>query len=272
MDTVTFLKALFEILLISVGLYYLYKIFRGTRGASVLTGLIMVLAALILITELLDLRVLSYLLRASSAFLVISVVILFQPELRRILGQLGSGLTISHSSQQSQVIEITVQALEKLKERGCGALIAFERNLPQDHVRLTGVPIHGEISVELLETIFINKTPLHDGGVIIHNNQLVAAGCIFPVSQRQDLNRTLGMRHRAALGFSEETDVVVAVLSEETGDFSLCNGGELFRPLGADDLRKKLGEILLPPQTGAPSIWLKLVPWRQGKGKEGEAA
>lgn len=269
MSFVPVFKALLEILLISVALYYLYKLFKGTRGASVLTGLVMLLASLILITEFLDLRVLSYLLKASSAFLVISVVILFQPELRRVLGQLGSGLTISHSTQQSQAIEITVQALEDLKEKGYGALIAFERDVTHPHIRQTGVGIHGDISQELLETIFTNRTPLHDGGVIVHGNRIAAAGCIFPVSQRQDLSRTLGMRHRAALGFSEETDVAVVVLSEETGDFSLCHEGKLDRPLSADDLRRRLGEVLLRPQSAANANgWLERFRiWRKNGGK-----
>ena len=267
MNMVSAFKALLEIFLISVALYYLYRLFKGTRGASVLTGLVMLLASLILITELLDLRVLSYLLKASSAFLVISVVILFQPELRRVLSQLGSGLTVTHSSQQSQVIEITVQALEDLKEKKYGALIAFERNVTHAHIRQTGVAIYGHISQELLETIFTNKTPLHDGGVMIYGNQIVAAGCIFPVSQRQDLSRTLGMRHRAALGFTEETDVVVAVLSEETGDFSLCYAGELMRPLSADALRRKLGEVLLPSKKNDPASWFERFKlWMKDRG------
>jgi diadenylate cyclase len=241
------IKAVIEILIIAVAVYYVYKLFRGTRAASVLTGLVILMVAMIALTELLDLRVLSYILKASSAFLVLALVILFQPELRRVLAQLGSGLLPGTITQQSALIENVIQALEYLRDRKFGALIAFEGTVQHVQTRQSGVAIHGDVSEELLSSIFTTKTPLHDGGVIIAGEKILAAACIFPVTQRHDLNRLLGLRHRAAIGLTEECDATVVVLSEETGELSLCRDGVIERPLSSDALRQRLTEILVVP-------------------------
>jgi diadenylate cyclase len=242
-----YVKAVIEILIIAVAVYYLYKLFRGTRGASVLTGLVLLMVGLIALTELLDLRVLSYILKASSAFLVISLVILFQPELRRLLAQLGSGIFPGSISQQSALIENVIQSLEYLRDRKFGALIAFEGAVQHVQARQSGVGLNADVSEELLSSIFTIKTPLHDGGVIISGEKLLAAACIFPVTQRHDLSRILGLRHRAAIGLTEECDAAVVVLSEETGDLALCRDGAIERPLTSDQLRQRLTEILVTP-------------------------
>lgn len=238
-------QAALEIWLIAIAVLYAYRLFRGTRGASILYGLIIVFAVLAIMSHLLHLQVIAVVLQAFSAFVVLALLIIFQPELRQALAQLGQGNFLAQSTRQSYVIENVVQAVNFLKEHGHGALIAFERRVEHSQVKQSGVVLDAEVSEELLCTIFTNKTPLHDGGVIIAGERVQTAGCIFPVTQRQNLSRQLGLRHRAALGLSEESDALIVVLSEERGEISLCVEGDVQRPLTIDQLRLRLTEGLM---------------------------
>lgn len=237
-------RDLVEILFLSVGIYWLWKLFRGTRGARVLAGFGFLLAALSLIAYALKLKVITWLLGVSPTILLTSLVIIFQPELRRIFAEVGSRPLFSPHRQQAEVIEAVINGLEQLQLAGHGALIAFEREISYEPARETGTVLDAQVSDDLLATIFFPKTPLHDGGVIIVQDRIAVAAGIFPLTQSEGLQRTLGLRHRAALGLSEETDAAIVVLSEETGIISLAINGELRRPLTTDELRAQLISIL----------------------------
>ena len=238
-------RDLVEILILTVGIYWLWKLFRGTRGARVLAGFGLLLALLSLVSYALRLTVIERLLGFSPIFLLTSLVIIFQPELRRIFAEVGSRPLFSPHRQQAEVIEAVINGLEQLQLAGHGALIAFEREIAYEPARETGTLIDAQVTDDLLATIFFPKTPLHDGGVIIVQDRIALAAGIFPLTQSEGLQRTLGLRHRAALGLSEETDAAIVVLSEETGIISLAFNGELRRPLTTDELRTQLIAILL---------------------------
>ena len=238
-------QGILEILILSGVFYYGYKLLRRTQGAKVLSGFLLVFFVALVASRFLELRVLSFLLQAFVSVLVLAFLILFQPEIRRALAEIGKagGFSI-HGERQSFVIEEVIKALEALRERKYGALIVFEQADLAQSIIDSGVPVRGHVSEELLATIFFNQTPLHDGAVILRGDQIVAAGCILPVSQ-QGMSRTLGLRHRAALGLTEESDAMVLVLSEETGELTLCRQGKMERPLEIDAVRQKLTEVLV---------------------------
>jgi diadenylate cyclase len=237
-------RSFIEVLILATGIYFVWKLFRGTRGARVLAGFGFILATLSLLARVLELTVIEKLLSVSSTFLVVALVIIFQPELRRIFAEVGSRPLLGAHRQQTEVIEIVISALEQLQQDGHGALIAFEREITYGPARENGTLIDAKVSEDLLTTIFFPKTPLHDGGTIIVQDRIAVAAAIFPLTQAEGLQRTLGLRHRAALGLSDETDAAVVVLSEETGIISLAIGDELRRPLTTDELRSQLVAIL----------------------------
>ncbi len=238
-------RSLIEIFILTAGIYSTWKLFRGTRGARVLAGFGFVLASLSLLSKVLQLKEIETLLSISSPFLLVALVIIFQPELRRMFAEVGSRPLMGSHRQQTEVIETVISALEQMQQVGHGALIAFEREITYEPARETGTLIDAKVSEDLIATIFFPKTPLHDGGAIIVGDRLAVAAAIFPLTQAEGLQRTLGLRHRAALGLSDETDAVVVVLSEETGIISLAYNGELRRPLSTDELRSQLIAILL---------------------------
>lgn len=238
-------RSIIEILILTAGIYSMWKLFRGTRGARVLAGFGVILASLSLLSVALQLTVIEKLLSVSSTFLLIALVVIFQPELRRMFAEVGSRPLLGSHRQQTEVIEVVINAIEQLQQAGHGALIAFEREITYDPARETGTLLDAKVSDDLLATIFFPKTPLHDGGAIIVQDRIAVAAAIFPLTQAEGLQRTLGLRHRAALGLSDETDAVVVVLSEETGIISLAYNGELRRPLTTDELRSQLISILL---------------------------
>ena len=242
-------RSIIEILVLTAGIYSLWKFFRGTRGARVLVGVGFVLATLSLLAKILALTVIEKLLSVSSTFLVVALVVIFQPELRRIFAEVGSRRLLGSHRQQTEVIEVVINALEQLQQDGHGALIAFEREITYGPARENGTLLDAKVSDDLLTTIFFPKTPLHDGGIVIVQDRVAVAAAIFPLTQAEGLQRTLGLRHRAALGLSDETDAAVVVLSEETGIISLAINGELRRPLTTDELRSQLVAILQNNET-----------------------
>lgn len=239
------ISALIEILFIAGFYYYLILFFKGTRGAAVLTGFVVVLVSMILLTQVLQLTTLNWLLQRFSGFLVIAFVVIFQPEIRRALAELGKQNVFSGSTSNKSMIDQLVTAVEHLGERKIGAIIAVEREIGMRSIVDSGTSLDSRVTSEMLATIFYPQTPLHDGGVIIRGDRIIAAGCVFPLSQRDELSRSLGTRHRAAIGVTEETDAVVVVVSEETGSISLAYKGRLSRGLDADRLLRMLSTILI---------------------------
>src|SRR3954463_818404 len=238
-------RSAIEIVLMAVGIYYGYLYFRGTRGAKVLTGLAIVFLTLVLISTLLNLVVIGWIVRSFSVFLAVALVVIFQPELRRGLAELGGHPIFSLTSEKRETVHDLGEAVTQLANKQFGALIAIERDTSIRVYEETGVVLDSHFSVELLLTIFHPKAALHDGGVIIRNGRIAAAACIFPVSQRETLDRSLGLRHRAGLGITEESDAIAVIVSEETGGISICHRRRIERNFTPETFRKRIGEILL---------------------------
>jgi diadenylate cyclase len=234
-----------EIVILAAVIYYIYLYLRGTHGARILLGLALVFLTLTLVSQLLNLEVIGWLLRSISVFLAIALVVIFQPELRRALTELGSHRFFTSASQESETIELITDAVFELSSKGFGALIAMEREISLKTIVETGVALDAKFSKELALTIFHPKTVLHDGGMIVSGDRIVAAACIFPLSQREDLDRNLGLRHRAGLGLGDESDAVSLVVSEETGQVSICHGGKIERNLSVEKFRQRLSQLLL---------------------------
>ncbi len=247
-----------EIAILAVGIYYVSTFVRGTRGAPVVTGFLLLLLALTLVTLVLDLQVLSLLLKNFFAFFAIAVIVLFQPELRRMLAELGSLPFFVSVHEQRENIEVIIKTVERLADVRIGMLLAVEQSIQLQDVVESGIPVDCEASSEMLETIFFPNNAIHDGGVIIRGDRITHAACIFPLTQRQDLNKTLGTRHRAAIGLSEETDAIVVVVSEETGAVSYAHRGQLVRGVTLEELRAFLTSVLVrAPRPRSMLDWLR---------------
>jgi diadenylate cyclase len=234
-----------EIVFLALCFYLVFMFFRETMSAQVLSGLVLLLVVMIGLTQLFRMDALNWLLRQLSVYLAIGLVIIFQPEIRRALAEIGKQHVFAPPSEPRATVDDVVQAVMLLAGQRVGALIAIEREIGTGAVQETGVRIDSRVSPELLASIFYPHTPLHDGGVIIKDNRIVAAGCVFPVSQRAEGSKGLGTRHRAAMGITEETDAVVVVVSEETGAISVCYRGKLVRGLDDTRLRRFLSAMLL---------------------------
>jgi diadenylate cyclase len=233
-----------EILILAVAIYYALMFVRGTRGWPVVIGF----GAIILLTfatKILSLHVLFYLLKGFFAFGGVALLVIFQPEVRRLLGQLGNRQLFSTMQQERDYIEVIVETVERLADVRIGALIAIQRANNLEDAVGSGVRVDSVATPEMLETIFFPNNAIHDGGVIIHNGRILKAACIFPLTQRQDLQKSMGTRHRAALGLSEETDAVVVAVSEETGAISYAYQGDLKRGLTIEELRSFLTDVII---------------------------
>jgi diadenylate cyclase len=236
---------LIEVAVLACVFYYILAFIRGTRGAQVLIGLALLMVVLIGLTQSLHLDALNWVIRRISVFLGVAILIIFQPEIRRALAELGRQPVFVVSPDKRSLVDHIVQAVVLLAEHRIGALIAVEREIGTRTIQETGVRLDARIVPELLASIFFPHTPLHDGGVVIRDNRIVAAGCVFPLSQNMELHKKLGTRHRAAVGISEETDAVVIVVSEETGTISVSYRGRLSRGLDEERLRRFLTALLV---------------------------
>jgi diadenylate cyclase len=232
-----------EIVLLAVAIYYTWRFFKGTPGANVLVGLVVPFIAVMLLSQVLELTVIGAIFQNLSKVLVIALVIIFQPELRRGLAALGGHRLFFAASQNRATLELVREMTFDLANRQLGALIAIERGQNIEAFAESGVKIDCELSTELAVSIFFPKTPLHDGGIIIRNDRIVSAACIFPITQRADLDRALGLRHRAALGLTEESDAIVVVVSEETGIVSICHRGLIERSFDPESFDHRLAEL-----------------------------
>ena len=234
-------SAVVQVAILYVVIYTILKYAKGSRFGQVLMGVGILAAAMFAFTFVFHFDVLSTIVRSLLVYLAISTVVIFQPEIRRILSQVGAfGYfeKAKHTSDGSATPDYVVDTLIALADRRIGALIAFERGISLRSYEQTGVVTDAVFTRELVETIFTPPLPLHDGGVTIRNGRLAAAHCVFPVSNNPELI-TSGMRHRAAVGLSEETDALVIVVSEETGSVSVAHNGRLIRYYG-DQRRQSL--------------------------------
>ena len=239
-------RAATEIGVLWLLIYQIFRVFRSTRGARILIGLAVVVIVLTLASQLLELKVIEWIIKSAAAILAFGLLIIFQPELRNALARLGSTNLFSFSTRhQQEFLDALSDAVVKLSNKRFGALFAIERNISLENYESTGVTIDAQLSVELVTTIFHPKTSLHDGGMVLSQERVEAAGCIFPVSQKELSDRALGLRHRAGFGVSEDTDAVAIVVSEETGAISILVDGKMLRDLSEADFRKKLEDIFL---------------------------
>lgn len=233
-----------EITILTVTFYYAFMFIRGTRGWPVVIGFSVILG-MFLLSRAFNLEVLSFLLQNFITILAIAVLVIFQPELRRMLAELGNLPFFYTAREQRENIEVIVQAAERLAEARIGALIAIEQSIQLQEVVESGIVVDCEATPEMIETIFFPNNAIHDGGIIIRGDRIAFAACIFPLTQRQDLSKSLGTRHRAAIGLTEETDAVVVAVSEETGAISYSYKGHLIRGVTAEELRSFLTSIFV---------------------------
>ncbi len=230
-------KDLLEILLVAAVVYRLLLVFAGTRAIQMLLGLVL-LVAVYFTARILNLDLLRYLLETLFQYGAIAALVVFQPELRSALAHLGQNrmLRFFNRMEESQVAEEVALAAEELARANVGAIIAIEQEVGLAEYVDTGTPLHARVSAALLSTIFTPYSPLHDGAVIIRGDTVVAAGTILPLTQFPVADKSLGTRHRAALGLSEESDALVVVVSEETSQISLAHRGQLQRGLDRERL------------------------------------
>ena len=264
-----------DILIMAFIIYKLIMLIRRTSSGAVAKGILVLIVAL-WASSLLQLNTVNFLLGRVVEWGVVALVVIFQPEIRRFLEQMGRtslGQVFTHAEERNELdgaITQTVEAYASLSKSKTGALMVFERKNMLDDAIKTGTALDCSVSAELLKNIFWNKAPLHDGAVIVRGGRIVGAGCMLPMSGNVNLSRELGMRHRAGIGASEHTDAVVAIASEETGSISVAVGGMLKRHLAPETLERLLRNELMPEkeQTEAPSKFKFKSLFRGGKGEK----
>ena len=242
-----------DMLIMAFVIYKVILLIRRTSSGGVAKGILLLVAAL-WVSSFLRLYTVNFLLSKVVEWGVLALVILFQPEIRRFLEQVGRsslGKVFAQREERNELdsaITQTVEAYTSLSRSKTGALMVFERKNMLDDAIKTGTALDCTVNAELLKNIFWNKAPLHDGAVIVRSGRIAGAGCMLPMSGNVNLSRDLGMRHRAGIGASEQTDAVVAIVSEETGSISVAVGGMLTRHLSPDTLERLLRNELLPEQ------------------------
>ena len=226
--------------LVAFFLYRIYIMLKNTRAAALVKGL-MVLAALVIVSKWLNLHVINWILEKAMTMMMVALPVVFQPELRRALEQIGRGRLFRKrveldEAELNDMIEAVANAAVIMGQQKVGALIVFERAVGLEERIETGVKIDGLVTDSLLLNIFVKDTPLHDGAVIIRGNRIIAASCLLPLTEARGLSQELGTRHRAAIGISEQSDALVVVVSEETGTVSVTRNGEIYRYLRREDV------------------------------------
>ncbi|MBM7649511.1 diadenylate cyclase [Bacillus ectoiniformans] len=244
-----YLSNVLDIVLVWFVVYKLLMVIRGTKAVQLLKG-IFVIVMIRSVSGLLGLNTLSWIMEQALTWGFLAVIIIFQPEVRRALEQLGRGRIFSRNvmqedEEQRRMIEALTKSVSYMAKRRIGALISIEKETGMNDYIETGIPMHSYISSELLINIFIPNTPLHDGAVVIQKNQIAAAACYLPLSESPFISKELGTRHRAALGVSEVTDSITIVVSEETGAVSVTKNGDLYRELSSEEFKKLLEHELL---------------------------
>ncbi|HEX5564056.1 MAG TPA: diadenylate cyclase CdaA [Sporosarcina sp.] len=263
------LKNIVDVLLVWFVFYKLITIIKGTKAVQLLKGIFVILLARIL-TEYFGLDTLKWMMDQVLMFGFLAIIILFQPEIRRALEQLGRGRLFARSAMQEEeerdrMIEAFTKSVSYMAKRRIGALISIERETGLSEYIETGTPLNSIVTSELLINIFIPNTPLHDGAVILQKNRIAAAGCYLPLSENPFISKELGTRHRAALGISEVTDAITIVVSEETGAVSITANGDINRNLSMDEFEMQLRQIWFGAETETSSTPF----WKWGKQKNG---
>ncbi|MFC4598379.1 diadenylate cyclase CdaA [Cohnella hongkongensis] len=260
------IKDIIDVLIVSYIIYKVLMMVRGTRAVQLLQG-IFLLVLVWAVSNLLNLYTLKWLMNQMFTFGVVTVLIIFQPELRRALEQIGRNKLFHRSSPEEQDVSHRVNEVVKsvnyLARRKIGALIVFERNTGLNDYIESGIKMESKLSSELLSNVFVPNTPLHDGAVIIRNGLIMAAGCYLPLSENPFISKELGTRHRAAIGITEVCDAISVTVSEETGQVSLAINGQIVRDIKEESLISKLFEEL------RPQFKSKSTDWAFWKRKEG---
>ena len=251
-------KISLEIFLITWLIYGILIFIRGTRANSILIGLFLLAVISTLISRILDLTIMSYLIGKIWTFIPILIAIVFQAEIRRALTILGTQQFKRRKLSNDDHLKIIINACFFLAHSKTGALLAIEKNIGMSAVKEASVDLHSDISLEILTTIFFKNSPLHDGGVLIKNDKITNAGCVFPLTDKINLPKSLGLRHRAALGISEETDCICIVVSEETGFVSVAISGELTKNVNEAQLLYNLKKHLLKEKVSSRSVFKNL--------------
>jgi diadenylate cyclase len=250
----SYVRPALDILLLAFLVYKTYEILVKTQAVQLVKGAL-ILVAFYAIAYFLQLTTVTWILGVLAPGLVIAIAIVFQPELRKIFMRLGQGSIFRGTSRPRVTqIEAVINAAEMLSSTRRGALIVFSRNVGLKNIVDTGTRLDSLLSSSLIVTIFGHDTPLHDGAIIVQDGRIAAAGCFLPLSEQQDIRKSFGTRHRAALGLSEEADAVVLVVSEETGAFSLAYESKLYYGLSPDQVRRRLGELLEFPEDDSAEI------------------
>lgn len=245
------IKPTIEICILWLAYYRILVFFEGTRAFQVLKGITILLVAF-LASQIIGLNTINWLLTKFFAISIVALMIIFQQELRQGLARLGQHHMFNFALEESEIIAIIAEltsATYKLSKQKIGCLIAIEVEAKLNTYIESGVPIDSKISSELVQTIFTPKTPLHDGGIIIKGNRIVAASCLFPLSDNPNFNKIIGTRHRAALGITEQTDALVLMVSEETGEISVASEGRFIPIVNKERLTNILKNILVAKDT-----------------------
>jgi len=264
------LRDAIDILVVAAVLYRVFVMFKETRAVQMLLGLGGLLAASFLARRF-ELFSTSWLLENFWSFWVLALIVLFQPELRRALSQLGQsrllqGMMAGAREEQSHILDDVVKAADALASKRIGALVVLERSTGLGNYAELGVPLDARLSADLLISLFLPYSPLHDGAAFIRGDRIAAAGCFLPLSRNTQLGRAMGTRHRAALGLAEETDAVVLVVSEESGRISLAVHGTMETPIDREALRRRLSELFSggeAPAKGRIGWWAPAKGWRK---------
>ncbi len=242
-----------EILVLATCIYQIYRAIRATRGAQILVGLGTVLIVLAMASTVFKFEVIRWILTRAAAVLALALIIIFQPELRSGLAKLGSNRLFQlYGRRRIDFLERLGDAVLNLSKKRVGALFAIQREISLKEQLETGVILDAYFSPELAYSVFYPKSPLHDGGMIITDERVAGAACVFPVTEREVADRSTGLRHRAAIGLTERTDAVCVVVSEETGSISVSENGELQRNLSEEEFRAKLSSIFVTGSTHDP--------------------
>ncbi len=250
-----YIKIAIEIIILWYVIYMILVFIKGTRTEQLLKGLV-IIGAIFIIAQQLKFDSILWVMVRLFPLSVIALVIIFQPELRRGLARLGQ---FGMYQEEEGIIEEISKAAVYLSDKKIGALIAIEREAGLKTYIESGVPIDGKVTKELIISIFSTKAPLHDGAVVIRHGRIVAAGCLLPLAQESNISKSLGTRHRAAIGLSEETDAVCVVVSEETGAVSISSSGKLMHNLSEETLIKLLKEIFYNPAKARGKRVLKIL-------------
>lgn len=259
------LLSLVDVLLVTLAVFFLLRLVRGTQAVTLLRGMIVLVITIAVLTSLLNLPAFTWILEASLPALLIAIPVIFAPEIRRALERLGRTSNMFFLSTAPDHIEELIETVcitaQRLSDRRYGALIVIEREVPLADYKETGVVLDAELTPQLLLQIFHINTPLHDGAAIIEKDRIAAAGCVMPLSSSGTLSRStdrsMGLRHRAALGISEVSDAVSVVVSEETGGISVTHNGRMIRRLDQARLKNILTAFFRPRTTGRFPGWLE---------------